>query len=101
MVSIGLLLRSSPRTSRAVPKPRPHANRAQGMRRWTGRAQSPRAPARIAALRPGTPGALQWEWRFAMALMVAEVMNPELFSVREYDRVDDALATLLALGLSA
>jgi hypothetical protein len=36
-----------------------------------------------------------------MALMVAEVMNPELFSVHEYDRVDDALATLLALGLSA
>jgi CBS domain-containing protein len=37
----------------------------------------------------------------AMALTVREVMNPETFTVREGDPIEDTLATLLALGLSA
>jgi len=36
-----------------------------------------------------------------MAITVREVMNPEIFTVKATDRVDDALASLLALGLSA
>lgn len=36
-----------------------------------------------------------------MALTVGEIMNRELFTVQAHDRADDALATLVAMGLSA
>jgi CBS domain-containing protein len=36
-----------------------------------------------------------------MAVKVREIMNPELFAVKDVDRADDAIASLLALGLSA
>ncbi len=36
-----------------------------------------------------------------MATTVLEVMNRELFSVREHDRADDTLATLIAMRISA